>query len=255
MGRYKILKENCSEEVVGHSMEQQDWPFPTCLMPAGLAKAPLGWEAYHAWLLLKPHLFLVCILQEKLPAGNPASCEYRFGRVSGHTAGAGCGDPERASCTLKNGRGAHKYLWHQICFCLSAAVPEGWSIMRPQPVLPSSHQSALVNLEGKHWWHFLWNKKHYEIAGTMPPSWQGWDFKAQARAVVLLKPRGKYTPSSCTSSIYRCYKGFSILDIAFNTDEHKKTPKLKDVTDLSFHNLSIYQSINLLILFLLHCNH
>lgn len=122
--------------------------------------------------------------------------------------------------------GAHKYLWHQVCFCLPAAVPKGWSIVRSQPVLPSSLSLGQSGREALMTFPVVASCLLHAIAQLF--SKQIWAFRAQARTEMLLKPRGKYTPSSCTRSIYTCYRVFSILDIAFSTDGQKKPKQNKN---------------------------
>lgn len=62
---------------------------------------------------------LLCVFTKKsCLVETQLSCVYFFGRVSGHVAGAGCGDPERASCTLKNSKGSL-----QICVTPDVLLP------------------------------------------------------------------------------------------------------------------------------------
>lgn len=179
---------------------------------------------------LNPSCLLCVFTKKSCLVETRLSCVYLVGGVSGHMAEAGHGDPETPSFTLKNGRGSPQIcfcLFYQLCFCLPAAVPKGWSVVRYQPVLPSSHQTGSV-----------WKGSTDDIfwSGTVPPSCHcravpkaGLDFQGSSKNWDALKAEGKihsfilYLFHIQMLQIHiHPYTDpcFSILAIAFNTDKH-----------------------------------
>lgn len=87
---------------------------------------------------------------------------------------------------------------------------------------------------------------------------QVWSFKVQARTKMLLKPRGKSVRNGANTLFHLvlvpCVDAvvFSILTIAFNTDEHlKKHPRSPKLPDLSLQYFFFSVIINFWINFIL----